>query len=71
MKQEIFSSSSTAQKQDSDSFMNIDPLSYSQINQKKRYESASPNAVVVYRILLTIPVSVASDERTLSKLKLI
>lgn len=35
LKQEIFPSSSTAQKQDSDSFMNIDPSSYSQINQKK------------------------------------
>lgn len=30
-----------------------------------------PNAAIAYRILLTIPVSVASGERTFSKLKLI
>ena len=30
-----------------------------------------PNAFIAYRVLLTIPVTVASGERTFSKLKLI
>ena len=38
---------------------------------KRRLENSLPNAVIVYRILLTLPVSVATGERTFSKLKLI
>lgn len=34
-------------------------------------ENAVPNTVIAYRILLTIPVSIASGERSFSKLKLI
>jgi len=30
-----------------------------------------PNAIIAYRILLTIPVTVASEERSFSKLKLL
>lgn len=38
---------------------------------QKRLENLLPNAVIAYRVLLTIPVSVASGERSLSKLKII
>lgn len=38
---------------------------------KKRLENVLPNCVIAYRILLTIPVSVASGERSFSKLKII
>lgn len=38
---------------------------------KSQLENLLPNAVVAYRILLTIPVSVATGERTFSKLKII
>lgn len=38
---------------------------------EKRLENSLPNAVIAYRILLTLPVSVASGERTFSKLKII
>lgn len=34
-------------------------------------ENLVPNAVIAYRIFLTIPVSVASGERSFSKLKII
>lgn len=34
-------------------------------------ENLLPNTVVAYRIMLTLPVSVASGERSFSKLKLI
>lgn len=37
----------------------------------KQMEECYPNAWVAYRILLTIPVTVASAERSFSKLKLI
>lgn len=37
---------------------------------KKRLENSLPNAVIAYKILLTLPVSVATGERTFSKLKL-
>ena len=40
------------------------------LNYLKRLDSF-PNAYIAYRILLTIPVMVASPERTFSKLKLI
>ena len=40
------------------------------LNYIKRLESF-PNAVIVFIILLTIPVTVASTERSFSKLKLI
>lgn len=36
-----------------------------------RLENSLPNAVIAYRILLTLPVSVATGERSFSKLKLI
>lgn len=45
----------------------IDVLNY----LKRMDESAFPNAWVAYRIMLTIPVTVASAERTFSRLKLI
>lgn len=38
---------------------------------KSQMESILPNVVIAYRVLLTIPVSVSSGERTFSKLKLI
>lgn len=38
---------------------------------KKQLETVLPNTMIAYRILLTIPVSVASGERSFSKLKLI
>lgn len=37
----------------------------------KRLETVLPNAIIAYRILLTIPVSVASGERSFSKMKII
>ncbi|XP_020888411.1 zinc finger MYM-type protein 1-like [Arabidopsis lyrata subsp. lyrata] len=37
----------------------------------KRMDGCYPNTWIVYRILLTVPISVASAERTFSKLKLI
>jgi len=40
------------------------------LNYIKRFDSF-PNASIAYRILLTIPVTVASAERSFSKLKLI
>ena len=40
------------------------------LNYLKRLDSF-PNAYIAYRILLTIPVTVASAERSFSKLKLI
>jgi hypothetical protein len=40
------------------------------LNYIKRLDSF-PNACIAYRILLTIPVTVASAERSFSKLKLI
>jgi hypothetical protein len=40
------------------------------LNHIKRLDSF-PNACIAYRILLTIPVTVASTERSFSKLKLI
>jgi hypothetical protein len=41
--------------------------------KKKLYKKLNsfPNASIAYRILLTIPVTVASAERSFSKLKLI
>lgn len=39
--------------------------------QKKNMQNIVPNFVIALRILLTIPVSVASGERSFSKLKLI
>ncbi|XP_052184180.1 uncharacterized protein LOC127796197 [Diospyros lotus] len=41
------------------------------VNYLKRMDGCFPNACVAYRILLTIPVTVASAERSFSKLKLI
>ncbi|XP_061993554.1 uncharacterized protein LOC133711445 [Rosa rugosa] len=41
------------------------------LNYLKEMESCYPNAWIAYRILLTIPVTVASAERSFSKLKLI
>lgn len=38
---------------------------------EKRLENSLPNAVVAYRILITISVSVATGERTFSKLKIV
>lgn len=38
---------------------------------KKQLETVLPNTLIAYRILLTIPVSVASGERSFSKLKII
>lgn len=38
---------------------------------KQNLESVLPNAVIAFRILLTLPVSVATGERTFSRLKLI
>ncbi|XP_070024033.1 uncharacterized protein LOC142179527 [Nicotiana tabacum] len=40
------------------------------LNQIKRLDSF-PNAYIVYRIMLTVPITVASAERSFSKLKLI
>ena len=40
------------------------------LNYIKRLESF-PNACIAFRILLTIPITVASEERSFSKLKLI
>jgi hypothetical protein len=40
------------------------------LNYIKKLESF-PNAYIAYRILLTIPVTIASAERSFSKLKLI
>lgn len=39
--------------------------------QKQNMENIVPNAIIAFRIMLTIPVSVASGERSFSKLKLI
>lgn len=39
--------------------------------QTRSMENLVPNVVIAFRILLTIPVSVASGERSFSKLKLI
>lgn len=39
--------------------------------QMQNMENLVPNAVIAFRILLTLPVSVASGERSFSKLKLI
>lgn len=39
--------------------------------QSREMENLVPNAVIAFRILFTIPVSVASGERSFSKLKLI
>eukprot|EP00268_Persea_americana_P057483 TRINITY_DN6893_c0_g1_i5.p1 TRINITY_DN6893_c0_g1~~TRINITY_DN6893_c0_g1_i5.p1 ORF type:complete len:136 (-),score=19.62 TRINITY_DN6893_c0_g1_i5:701-1108(-) len=41
------------------------------LNYLKVMDGCFPNAWIAYRILLTIPVTVASGERSLSKLKLI
>ncbi|XP_028067665.1 uncharacterized protein LOC114270390 [Camellia sinensis] len=41
------------------------------LNYLKTMDGCFPNAWIVYRILLTIPVTVASGERSFSKLKLI
>ncbi|XP_028118958.1 zinc finger MYM-type protein 1-like [Camellia sinensis] len=41
------------------------------LNYLKTIDGCFPNAWIVYRILLTIPVTVASGERSFSKLKLI
>ena len=41
------------------------------LNYLKHMEGCFPNAWVAYRILLTIPVTVASGERSFSRLKLI
>ncbi|XP_042410187.1 zinc finger MYM-type protein 1-like [Zingiber officinale] len=41
------------------------------LNYLKKMDSCYPNAYIAYRILLTIPVTVASAERSFSKLKLI
>lgn len=38
---------------------------------KKQLETALPNTLIAYRILLTISVTVASGERSFSKLKVI
>ncbi|KAK9757274.1 hypothetical protein RND81_01G153200 [Saponaria officinalis] len=48
---------------------NMGPLAI--LNHMKKLGGCFPNAVTVYRILLTIPVTVASAERTFSKLKLL
>jgi len=37
----------------------------------KKFESCYPNKWVTFRVMLTVPVSVASAERSFSKLKLI
>lgn len=39
--------------------------------KKKGMENLLPNVIIAYRILLTLPVSVASGERSFSKLKII
>ncbi|PRQ23616.1 putative HAT dimerization domain-containing protein [Rosa chinensis] len=41
------------------------------LNYLKQMDGCYPNAWIAYRILLTIPVTVASAERSFSKLKLI
>jgi len=41
------------------------------VNYLKKMDGCFPNACIAYRILLTIPVTVASAERSFSKLKLI
>lgn len=41
------------------------------LNYLKKMDGCFPNAYVAYKILLTIPVTVASAERIFSKLKLI
>ncbi|KAL6541603.1 hypothetical protein OROGR_011089 [Orobanche gracilis] len=41
------------------------------LNYLKDIDDCYPNALIAYRILLTIPVTVASAERSFSKLKLI
>ncbi|XP_074299909.1 uncharacterized protein LOC141631087 [Silene latifolia] len=41
------------------------------LNYMKQVGGCFPNAVIAYRILLTIPVTVASAERSISKLKLL
>ncbi|XP_042386692.1 zinc finger MYM-type protein 1-like [Zingiber officinale] len=41
------------------------------LNYLKKMDSCYPNAYIAYQILLTIPVTVASAERSFSKLKLI
>ncbi|XP_042400828.1 zinc finger MYM-type protein 1-like [Zingiber officinale] len=41
------------------------------LNYLKKMDGCYPNAYIAYRILLTIPVTVASAERSFSKLKLI
>ena len=41
------------------------------LNHLKLMDGCFPNAWIAYRILLTIPVTVASGERSFSKLKLI
>ena len=41
------------------------------LNHMQAMEGCFPNAWIAYRILLTIPVTVASVERSFSKLKLI
>lgn len=47
------------------------PLDVLNTITKYKMENLLPNVVVAYRILLTLPVSVASGERSFSKLKLI
>ena len=41
------------------------------LNYLKKRSAIYPNVVIAYRILLTIPVTVASAERSFSKLKLL
>lgn len=41
------------------------------LNYLKKMDGCFPNASIAYKILLTIPVTVASAERSFSKLKLI
>ncbi|XP_022181556.1 uncharacterized protein LOC111041563 [Myzus persicae] len=51
----------------------LNEIEYILLNGIKTYELSSvyPNLVIAYRLLLTFPVTVASGERSFSKLKLI
>ena len=46
-------------------------LGHSDILNFLKEQNVFPNAMIAYRVLLTIPVSVASAERSFSKLKLL
>lgn len=51
--------------------LHIENIGATNILNSLKQKSCFPNAIITYQIVLTIPINVASDERNISKLKLL